>query len=91
MEAAFLGAHTYEGSVYHLWNEGNNMVKACLGPGHFNTVLLSYQIFANVIANVSLAMATSALILMFYGDVPTRVTPSQLASSLLLFAFFALH
>ncbi|GMH94244.1 hypothetical protein TL16_g12851 [Triparma laevis f. inornata] len=92
MEAAFLGAQAYEGSVYSLWKEGNAMVKTCLGPGLFNQSLLIYQVFANVFANIFLAMVASALILMFYGDAPTTMTPHQLTSGMVFFALgFAIN
>ncbi|GMH72122.1 hypothetical protein TrST_g756 [Triparma strigata] len=92
MEAAFLGAQAYEGSVYSLWRDGNAMVKTCLGPGHFNSLLLLYQVAANVFANIFLAMVISALILMFYGDAPTTLSPHQLASGMVFFALgFAIN
>ena len=49
-------------------------------------LLLYYQIWADIVANVTMGLVASALILMFYGDIPTTVTPSQAASGLILYA-----
>mmetsp|Transcript_16812 Transcript_16812/g.33548 ORF Transcript_16812/g.33548 Transcript_16812/m.33548 type:complete len:919 (+) Transcript_16812:167-2923(+) len=50
------------------------------------SAFLSYQVCMNVLANLALGVVASGLILMFYGDYPTTVTPSQIACGLFVFA-----
>ena len=52
------------------------------------SVLLTYQVGMNVLANLAVGAVASGLILMFYGDYPTTVTPSQISCGLFIFALF---
>ena len=47
---------------------------------------LFYQVFSDIVANITFGLVVTALILMFYGDIKTTVTPSQAASGLMIYA-----